>query len=57
MQSFTDPKIPLECGLDSGMQGAARHTFIVLLRGCELRRNTLWKRTPNLQKTALANEN
>jgi hypothetical protein len=27
---------------DGSMQGAARHTLIILLRSCELQRNTLW---------------
>ena len=57
MQSFTDPEIPLECGLDSGVQGASRHTLIVLLRSFELRRNTLWNEPQPCKRPLLANEN
>jgi hypothetical protein len=42
MQSFTDLEMPLECGSTAVRKAQPGHTLILLLRSCELRRNTLW---------------
>jgi len=57
MQSFTDLENAAGVCLDSGVQGAARahpHPSSAQLR---ITTEHTLERTPNLQKTALANEN
>ena len=56
-KSLQISKIPPECGSTAACKAQPGHTLILLLRSCELRRNTLWNEPQNLQKTALANEN